>query len=262
MNLRRGSLLSYSADMARYGTFDRLGRYAEDQWGLVTRRQAELAGISRATIQRLASEGVLERFAHGVYHLRGAPLPDHPHLRAAWLQLAPEVPAWERTPDQGVVSHRSAALLYGLSELPADRFDFTLPRRRQTRQTAIRLHKRPLANGEWITLRGMPVTRPSRIAADLLEDSEDPAAVARLIAESTRAVYDYPATFARALAPFASRFGLRRGDGLGLLRWLLEMVGDPDTPRWLEAARADAAQSSRPASRDALHRTGVREGTP
>ncbi|MGH9268012.1 MAG: hypothetical protein ACRD0D_07535, partial [Acidimicrobiales bacterium] len=47
-----------------------------------------------------------------------------------------------------------------------------------------------------------------------------------------------------ALAPHAARFGLRRGDGIALLRWLLDLVGDPDTPRWMEEARAHVARAS------------------
>src|ERR1039458_8479287 len=101
--------MGHTAVMKRYSTLNRLSRYAEDQWGLVTRRQAEMAGVSRATLTRLIAESILERVDHGVYHLAGAPMPDHPELRAAWLQLAPDVPAWERKPDQGVISHRSAA---------------------------------------------------------------------------------------------------------------------------------------------------------
>lgn len=234
--------------MARYSTLGRLSRLAEDQWGLVTRQQAELAGVSRATLQRLSSEGVLERLATGVYHLRGAPLPDHPELRAAWLQLAPAVPAWERTAEQGVVSHRSAAALYGLGDLPADRHEFTLPSRRQSRRPDVRLHHRRLESGEWLTLHGLPVTRPSRIAADLLDDREDTEAVARIVVVAIRAVYDYPGTFADALAPYAARYGLRRGDGLALLRWLLDLVGDPETPRWMDEARDHVARAAQKAS--------------
>jgi integrase len=74
-----------------------------------------------------------------------------------------------------------------------------------------------------------PVTRPSRIASDLLYEHEDPEGVAQLIADSIRHVYDYPGTFADSLAPHAQRFGLRRGDGL---------VGDPDTAAWMKEARA------------------------
>src|SRR5204863_8124765 len=102
------------AAVARYSTLTRLAEFAQDQWGVMTRRQIENAGVSPATLQRLASEGVLERTAPGVYRLTAAPRPDHLELRSAWLQLAPEVPAWERTPAQGVVSHRSATALFGL----------------------------------------------------------------------------------------------------------------------------------------------------
>jgi hypothetical protein len=236
--------VSYSAVVARYPTLNRLSKIAEDQWGLITRRQAEHAGVSRATLQRLATTGVLDRITQGVYRLTGAPPPDHLELRAAWLQFAPDVPAWERTPEQGVVSHRSAAALYGLGHLPADRHEFTLPMRRQSRRKDVRLHHRPIRPSERIVLRGMPVTRPSRIAADLLDDKEDPGAVAQVIADAIRSVYDYPGTFADALRPHAARFGLRRGDGLALLRWLLDLVGDPETSRWMEEARAHVARAS------------------
>src|SRR5215218_3416569 len=168
--------------VAGYSTFSRLGQIAQDQWGLVTRRQAERAGVSPATLQRLASESVLERVAQGVYHLTGAPTPDHLELRATWLQLAPDVLAWKRTPAEGVVSYRSAAAVYGLGHLPADRHEFTLPARRQSRRSDVRLHHRQMADGEWISHRGLPVTRPARIAADLLADREDPEAVAQIVA--------------------------------------------------------------------------------
>jgi len=247
--------------VARYSTLSRLSRIAEDQWGLVTRRQAEQAGVSPATLQRLATEGVLERVALGVYHLAGAPMPDYLELRAAWLQLAPEVPAWERTPEQGVVSHRSAAAVYGLSHLPADRHDFTLPMRRQSRRPDVRLHQRPLASGEWISLRGLLVTRPSRIAADLLDDKEDPEAVAHVVADAIRAVYDYPGTFADSLAPHAARFGLRRGDGIALLRWLLDLVGDPETPRYMEGARTHMDRAAAAREEHALPAAAAEAGT-
>jgi predicted transcriptional regulator of viral defense system len=222
--------------MPQAQTIDRLAPIAEEQWGLITRRQAEQSGVSEATLKRLTARSVLERVAHGVYRLAGAPVPDHQDLRAAWLQLEPGVPAWERTWDQGVVSHRSAAALYGLGDLPADRHEFTLPLRRQSRRQDVRLHK-----GQpelWTTIAGLPVTRPSEIASDLLSDREDPGAVAQVIADAIRHAYDYPGNFAEALAPHAAAYGLRRGDGLALLRWLVELTGDPDAPRWLEEARA------------------------
>ena len=203
---------SHYAVVARYTTLERLTQIAEDQWGLVTRRQAQLAGVSRATLQRLASRGILKRVTRGVYQLAGTPTADHVELRAAWLQLAPEVPAWERTPEQGVVSHRSAAALYGLSHLPADRHEFTLPDRRQSRRADVRLHHRPLRANESNSVQGMLVTRPSRIASDLLYDNEDPGGVGHVFADAIREAHDYPKDFAVTIAPHAARFGLRRGD--------------------------------------------------
>jgi predicted transcriptional regulator of viral defense system len=252
--------MSYNAVVWHYSTFRRLSMIAEEQWGLVTRRQAELAGVSRATLQRLASGGVLERVAHGVYQLAGAPTPDHRALRAAWLQLAPETPAWERAPEQGVISHRSAAALHGLGHLPADRHDFTLPARRQSRRPDVRLHQRPLRQREWTSRHGLPVTRPARIAADLLDDKEDPGAVAHVVADAIRAGYDDPGTVAGALARHAAGFGLRRGDGLALLGWLADLVGDRDTPRWLQEARAQLAHAADREPDLAPARAGERRG--
>jgi len=230
--------------MPQQTTLERIASIAEDQWGLITRRQAERAGVPQTTLDRLTAQpAVLERVAFGVYRITGAPIPDHLDLRAAWLQLEPEAPAWERTPDQGVVSHRSAASLYGLGHLPADRHEFTLPVRRQSRRPDVRLHIRRLEPGDSIVLAGLPVTRPSRIASDLLYDREEPDAVAQIVADAIRGVYDYPGTFADALAPHAARLGFQRGDGLALLRWLLDLVGDPETDRWMHEAREHVSRS-------------------
>lgn len=228
--------------MPRRPALPRLQELAQEQWGLLTRRQIETQGIGSTTLERLISPGgALERVATGVYRLAGAPIPDHLDLRAAWLQLAPGVPAWERTAGEGVVSHRSAASLYGLGHLPADRHEFTVPRRKQTRRPDVRIHVRPLEDREWLGLRGLPVTRPSRIASDLLWDREDPEAVAQLIADAIRPAYDYPGTFADSLALHAARLGLRNGDGLAALRWFLDITGDPERDRWMEEAKTHVA---------------------
>lgn len=235
--------------MARSSTVNRLSDIAADQWGLVTRRQAQRSGIPRATLDRLTADGdLLERVARGIYRMRAAPKPDQLELRAAWLQLEPGIPVWERTPAQGVVSHRSAAALYGLGHLPADRHEFTVAARKQSRRPDVRLHHRQLDIGDVITLRGLFVTRPTRVAADLLLDNEDPEAVAHVIADAVRGGFDYPATFANALAPHAAKFDLRRGDGVALLHWLLELVGDQKALSWVEEARASfgRARDDRP----------------
>jgi predicted transcriptional regulator of viral defense system len=223
--------------MPRYSTLDRLTEMAEEQWGLTTRQQVLRLGVPPRTLDRLtAGRGILQKIAHGIYRLRGAPPPEHQDLRAAWLQLAPKTSVWERVASQGVVSHRSAADMYDLGHMPAERHEFTIATRHQTRRPDVRLHRRKLTDAEWIILRGLPVTRPARIASDLLYDNEDPGAVAHIISDSLRNAYDYAASIAGALAPHAGKFGLRRGDGLALLRWMLDLVGDPQTELWTSQA--------------------------
>jgi hypothetical protein len=244
--------------MPQYSTLARLTQTAEDQWGLVTRQQAVNSGVSRRTMERLTADGsVLKKVGRGVYRLTGAPQPDHEDLRAAWLQLAPAVPGWARNAAEGAVSHRSAAKMYGVGHLPEEQHEFTVASRHQTRRHDVRLHHRKLADQEWIILRGLPVTRPARIAGDLLRDKEDPTAVAHIVGDSLRNVYEYPGTVADALNPFAGSFGLRRGDGLALLRWLLDLVGDPQTELWMSEARTHGERVA-----DTEHAPSVVDGYP
>jgi len=225
--------------MAQASSVRRIADLTQDQWGLVTRRQLEDAGFAPTTVERLtAPGGVLERVSWGVYQLAGTPVPDQRDLRVAWLQLSPRLRAWERTPEQGVVSHRSAAALYGLGHLPADQHEFTVPARRQTRRPDVRIHVRPLHDGEWASQGGLLVTTPPRTAADLLRTREDPAAVAQVIADALRRGHVSPGEFTATLAPSAVTHGFRRGDGISLLRWLLDLAGDPDGSRWVSQARA------------------------
>ncbi len=202
-------------------TCRRVMAMAERQWGLVTRRQAEQTGVARATLTRIMQAGLLQRVAHGVYLAGGAPDPDNLDLRAAWLQLAPQVPVQERTADQGVVSHRSAAAIYGIGGSGPDRHEFLVPGRRQSRRSDVRFRVRGLAVAEWVSLGGLLVTRPARIAFDLLAARADPEEVGLVIAGALRGAFDYRWAFAKMLAPYAARLGLRKGDGLAALQRLV-----------------------------------------
>jgi hypothetical protein len=205
----------------------RIAEVAEDQWGLVTRQQAEQAGVPWPTLSRLTKDGLLERVDRGVYRIRGADRPDHLSLRAAWLQLDSTVPAWRRLhdPNVAIVSHTSAAALYGVGDLRPDIHEFTLPVRRQSRRKDIRLHRGTFGDAEILVLHGLPATRAGRMIGDLLADHVDPVAVAQIISQVLTHVYDYPITVAEQLAPFAARFGLRPGDGVGTLDHMLRLAG-------------------------------------
>lgn len=219
----------------------RLSDLAEGQWGLVTRAQAGQLGIAWSTLSQLANPGgALERVAHGVYRLRGSADPGHLSLRAAWLQLDPATPAWERLdqPERALVSHSSAAVLYDVGDLRADTHEFTLPVRRQTRRPDLRLHRGQVPDQDWLILHGLPTTRAGRMIADLLADHHAPETVAQIVREVLDQVYDYPAVVAEKLSRFATRFNLPSNDGVGLLDLLLTMSGHPQRDRLVLEARS------------------------
>jgi hypothetical protein len=219
---------------------ERLRDLAEGQWGLFTRGQAEAAGVGYRAVLRLSDRGLVERVAHGVYRLRGGAEPDHLALRAAWLQLDPRRPAWKRLDDPAtaVVSHTSAASLYGVGDLRADRNEFTLPGRHQTRRRDVRLHRGQVPEQQQIVLHGLPTTRAGRMVGDLLGDHVDPDAVARIAAEVLDHVFDYPRVVAESVAPFAIRFGFRKDDGVALLNDLLVRAGYKDRDQMVAMASA------------------------
>jgi len=208
-----------------------LGEVAAGQWGLVTVRQAAQVGVSRLTLSRLAGEGVLVRLAQGVYVLRGAAGADHLELRAAWVALDPARPAFERLgdgPAGPVVSHASAADLFGFGDLDADRFEFTAPIRRQVRRGDVRMHRSQLDFSDVTRSAGLPVTTPERTVVDLLASGHDGEHVAGVLAGAVRARRIDTDALAVRLAPLAAAQGFDRGDGEGLLEHLLELGGAAD----------------------------------
>jgi hypothetical protein len=217
----------------------RLFQVSEDQWGLCTRQQAQQAGVGASSLARLARDGLLERVAHGVYRIRGAAPTEHLELKAAWLQLEPGTPAWDRlrSPDVAVVSHASASSLYGVGELLAEEHEFTLPVRRQTRRSDVRLHRREVVDGQWRFARGLPVTSPARMIADLLDDHIEPERVAQITTEVIHKGLDDPSAIVELIGPTAARLGFRRGDGMALLDHLLTVAKYP--------ARAEIAALAR-----------------
>ncbi len=217
----------------------RLRDVAEGQWGLVTLQQARAAGVAWRSLMRLVEAGLLERVAHGIYRVRGAAEPDHLDLRAAWLQLDPARPAWQRLddPDVAVVSHASAASLYGIGDLRADVHEFTLPHRRQTRRPDVRLHRGRVPSERRILLAGLPTTRAGWMIGQLLADHVDPDAVAQITKEVLERALDYPRDVAKAVTPYAHRFGYPRGDGVAVLDELLRRAGSPARDVLLAEAR-------------------------
>ena len=205
--------------------FDRLADHTQGQHGLVTRAQAHLAGVDDRTLHRLVRDGDLERVARGVYRFRRDRVGEHQDLWAAWLRLDPASSPYERKRRPGapdaVVSHESAAKLYGLGGLRPTTHTFTVPRPRPAGHRDIRLVVAPVRRDEWELEAGLPTTRPRRIVADLLADGMDEERVLGVAQDALRWWHLLEGELAEVLAPFAERYGGPPGDGEWLLRRLL-----------------------------------------
>lgn len=197
--------------MNRRDALDALAFVAEGQHGYVTRAQASDVGVDDVMLHRLANSRTLERVEHGVYHFRGTPEWQHASLLVAWLRLEPRRLAAERAADPDAwVSHRAAAGLYGLGDLPADRHEFTTVRRFQTSRDDVRFHRRRdgVPDADWEVIEGLPTTRPHRIVADLLAEHTDGGHVAGIASDALGRQLVGRDELAHAVAPFASRFGV------------------------------------------------------
>lgn len=202
---------------------------AAEQWGIVTTPQLAAEGVSAVQLRRLAEKGIVEQLHQGVYRLVRFPTGPLDDLRAAWIGTDRRRLAAERLDGSApliVVSHRSAAAVYGAGDLPADTHELTATRRMRLSIPDLRIHvDAGLDRAAWDVVDGMPVTTPARTVADLAAggvDGEHLGAIIRDLLQSDRASVD---ELADALAPYAAEFGHAAGDGRGVLDDLVERVG-------------------------------------
>jgi hypothetical protein len=205
-----------------------LSQYTAGQWGMVTTRQALSLGVDDVTLHRLRAAGLLEAVRHGVQAVTSSPPGEARPEQAVWLSLHPSAAAWERPkldPDGGVVSHRSAARLHGLGELPATGIELIVPRRRAMRAADVRLRRAELTDADVTTIDGLPVTTPMRTIRDLLAQHTDASHVATMIHQAVVTGQVPLDEVPDEIAPHARRYGVTTGDGTELLVQLLAQIG-------------------------------------
>ncbi len=105
-----------------------------------------------------------------------------------------------------------------------------MPGRRQPRRRDVLRRVGGAEDAEVVGLGGLLVTRPARIASDLLVARAAPEEVGQVIAGALRGAFEYRWAFAKLLAPHAARLGLKRGDGLAALHGLLDLSGERGSP--------------------------------
>ncbi|WP_024802927.1 type IV toxin-antitoxin system AbiEi family antitoxin domain-containing protein [Nocardia sp. BMG51109] len=226
-----------------------LADLAEGQWGLLTTGQTAGIGVSPLQLKRYTDRGLLVRLRHGVYRLSGAPESSLETLRAEWLALEPKRRAADRLRDQvpvGVVSHRSAAVLQDLGDLDADVNVFTVPKRRHTRSPDVAFRGGTLERKDWRRIDGLPVTRPLRTVVDLAADRTDGGHLATVVRDAILTGDTTSAQVAEALRSYAHYYGLRPGDGTGLVAEFVQQAGIPTSTLDLAALRAAALDTSAP----------------
>ena len=127
---------------------------AARQHSLITRDQALACGLTDRMIRHRVESGQWWRVAAGVYRLAGVAVTWKQRALAACLVSGPGA----------VVSHRSAAVLWGVSGFRPGPLEITVPAGRSGRNALARVHRSEV---EGVLRDRVPVTRPSRMLMDL-----------------------------------------------------------------------------------------------
>jgi predicted transcriptional regulator of viral defense system len=164
---------------------DKLYEIALGQAGYFTAAQARDAGVHQVRLSQLHKSGDIERVSRGVYRLARFPIsPIGEYVEAS---LWPQV----RRPDvRGVISHDSALVVFGLSDVNPAKIHLTLPRDIRVRRTVPRnlvLHYADLAPTDVRQVAGgIPATTPERTIRDVHAAHIGPALVRQAIEDGRR----------------------------------------------------------------------------
>jgi predicted transcriptional regulator of viral defense system len=147
---------------------------AHRQHGVVGRAQLVRLGLGRRAIGHRLGCGRLHRVHRGVYAVGHRVLSQEATWMAAALAGGPNA----------VLSHRSAAALWGIRTGGPTRVEVTVPRALRSR-TGLHVHRGVLAADEVTAVRGIPVTTAARTLLDLAAVLT-PARLERAVEEAER----------------------------------------------------------------------------
>lgn len=135
-----------------------IARIAEQQHGLITRRQLHAAGVDEAAVRHRVASGRIVRVRQHVFRVPGAPATREQAILAAVLAFGPGA----------VVSHTTAAALWGLPNVDYERMELSSDRAHIIRLAGIRAHRTVAFLREEHTVRDrLPVTTVARTLVDL-----------------------------------------------------------------------------------------------
>jgi hypothetical protein len=183
---------------------------AQRQHGVLSYGQLRELGFSKGHIARAQEAGRLQRLHRGVYAVGHAPLSDRARATAALLVF----------PGTAVLSHRSAAWLWGLIPTAPREAEVTLAAR-GNRRPGLRIHRVwSLADEERTTYEELPVTSVARTLVDLA-GSTSGRELSRVVDRARRRGKLDLAAIDRALGRRSGSFGRER------LREVLRLYRQP-----------------------------------
>src|SRR4051794_36603112 len=158
-----------------------ISRIAARQHGVITLGQLVEAGLSPSGISRRVAAGRLHRVYRGVYAVGHAGLSDEGRWMAAVLACG----------EGAVLSHRSAAELWGLLQATTGAIHVTVPGAGgRAKRRGLIIHRPPsLASSAVAHRQRIAVTTPARTIADLRR-ATDPLVVRRAIRQANFKGYD------------------------------------------------------------------------
>ncbi|MBW3548513.1 MAG: type IV toxin-antitoxin system AbiEi family antitoxin domain-containing protein [Actinobacteria bacterium] len=135
-----------------------LATAAADRHGIVTRGQIRRLGVSDGEVERRVDAGLLVPLHQGVYRHAAVPETVEAGLLATVLGSG----------DRAVASHRSAAWLHGLRDVPRWRPEVTVSERRLPLLRGVTCHRTDLLEAADVTsVRRIPCTSVPRTLLDL-----------------------------------------------------------------------------------------------
>lgn len=138
----------------------RPGELATEQGGPISREQLLALGITPGAIKSWLRSGRLHCYLRNVYLLGHEAITAKGRMMAPVLAYAPG----------GVLSHRSAAMWWGLAQTARSKVDVTVPGRTRRKQDGIDLHLvRTLDPRDVTDHDGVPITTVPRTLLDLAE---------------------------------------------------------------------------------------------
>jgi len=160
--------------------------FAADQYGYVTTAQGQVHGVSADALRKMARRGMLERVSRGVYRVPTFPMSPYSEYMEATLW-----PAGVR----GIISHQSALVLYGLSDVSPAGMHITVPARFRIRREMpahLMVHHADIGDDEIRLFEGIPVTTPRRTIEDCHFAHVGPALLRRALQDAEREGYLSP----------------------------------------------------------------------